>query len=63
MNQGSRTEEEKLLAELRAIERWDRDYHLQSDHPPFDREAYKFRQHRRREILKDIRVERQVKSI
>lgn len=63
MNQCNRTEEGKLLAELTAIEHWDRDYHRQSDHSLCDREAYKLRQQRRQDILKDIRAARQVKSV
>ncbi len=32
MNLSNQTQEEKLLAELRAIEHWDRDYYLRTDH-------------------------------
>jgi len=53
---GSNTDdrEEKLLAELKAIERWDRDYNLHSQHDRLEQDAHQHRQERRREIMAQI---------
>jgi hypothetical protein len=55
--------EERLLAELNAIERWDDDYHLKSEHDISEQDAYGQRQKRRKEILLAICPTRQAKNV
>jgi hypothetical protein len=63
MNGADDTQEEKLLlAELKAIEHWDRDYHMKSRHDPFEQEAYGHRQDRRREITESTSTSRLLKN-
>lgn len=45
------TDREKLLSELKAIERWDSEYYRQSIHSRTDRDAFLARQIRRKELL------------
>ena len=46
--------EERLLAELKAIELWDNDYHSKRVHDRFDQESYGLRQERRKEIMQAV---------
>ena len=51
---GNEDAQEKLLAELKAIEFWDRDYYRNSEHGRLEQDAHKHRQESRREIRVDL---------